>query len=257
MKRYQNIKNRNYDFVFPIITILIFILIWQLLSNMVPNYLLPSPKSVVLAIKKDFNLLIGHLFVTTLESIIGLLLGTAIGFLIALLMDSFESLYKAVFPLLVISQTIPTVAIAPLLVLWFGYGILPKVILIIIVTFFPITIGLLEAYRGIDKDEEILLKTMGADKLQIFRYLKHPASLNNFYAGLRISASYAIVGGVISEWLGGFKGLGVYMTRVKKSYSFDKMFAVIFIISLISLLLIKLVDILKYKTMPWEENNYD
>ena len=146
----------------------------------------------------------------------------------------------------------PTVAIAPLLVLWFGYEMLPKVILIVIVTFFPITIGLLEGFRSADKDMMNLLRSMGAGRLQIFRYIKMPGAMGRFYASLRISASYSVVGAVISEWLGGFSGLGVYMTRVKKAFAFDKMFAVIFLISIISLLLMKLVDILQKKSMPWE-----
>ena len=92
---------------------------------------------------------------------------------------------------------------------------------------------------------------MGASNWQIFRYVKLPSSAEQFFSGLRISASYSVVGAVISEWLGGFEGLGVYMMRVKKSYAFDKMFAVIFLISVISLILIKAVDLLKKKSMPW------
>ena len=143
-------------------------------------------------------------------------------------------------------------AIAPLLVLWFGYEMMPKVILIVIVTFFPITIGLLEGFRSADKDMMNLLRSMGAGRLQIFRYIKMPGAMSRFFASLRISASYSVVGAVISEWLGGFSGLGVYMTRVKKAFAFDKMFAVIFLISIISLILMKLVDILQKKSMPWE-----
>ena len=167
-------------------------------------------------------------------------------------MDRYDKLYKAFYPLIVITQTVPTVAIAPLLVLWFGYEMMPKVILIVIVTFFPITIGLLEGFRSADKDMMNLLRSMGAGRLQIFRYIKMPGAMSRFFASLRISASYSVVGAVISEWLGGFSGLGVYMTRVKKAFAFDKMFAVIFLISIISLILMKLVDILQKKSMPWE-----
>ena len=168
-------------------------------------------------------------------------------------MDQFEPLYKAFYPLIVLTQTVPTVAIAPLLVLWFGYEMAPKVILIVITTFFPITVGLLNGFKSADKDSINLLRAMGASKLQIFKIVKLPGSLSQFFAGLRISASYAVVGAVISEWLGGFSGLGVYMTRVKKAFSFDKMFAVIFLISIISLLLMKCVDLLQKKCMPWEK----
>lgn len=168
-------------------------------------------------------------------------------------MDQFEPLYKACYPLIVLTQTVPTVAIAPLLVLWFGYEMTPKVILIVITTFFPIAVGLLNGFKSADQDSINLLRAMGAGRWQIFRIVKLPGAMSQFFAGLRISASYAVVGAVISEWLGGFSGLGVYMTRVKKAFSFDKMFAVIFLISVISLLLMKGVDLLQKKCMPWEK----
>ena len=102
-----------------------------------------------------------------------------------------------------------------------------------------------------------MLKAMGAKQIQIFRYIKLPGAMSQFFAGLRISASYAVVGAVISEWLGGFGGLGVYMTRVKQAFAFDKMFAVIFLISVISLLLMKGVDLLQVKCMPWDKGKDD
>jgi ABC-type nitrate/sulfonate/bicarbonate transport system permease component len=154
---------------------------------------------------------------------------------------------------MILSQTIPTVAIAPLLVLWFGYEMAPKVILIVITTFFPIAVGLLNGFKSADRDSINLLRAMGAGRWQIFKIVKLPGALSQFFAGLRISASYAVVGAVISEWLGGFSGLGVYMTRVKKAFAFDMMFAVILLISLISLLLMKGVDLLQKKCMPWEK----
>ena len=166
---------------------------------------------------------------------------------------SFSRVLQSVLSDMVITQTIPTIAIAPLLVLWMGYEMAPKVTLIVIVTFFPIAIGLLEGFQSADKDTINLLKAMGANRLQIFLHVKFPSSLGRFFASLRISVSYCVVGAVISEWLGGYNGLGVYMTRVRKSYAFDKMFAVIFLISAISLLLMWLVSILQKKCMPWEE----
>ena len=168
-------------------------------------------------------------------------------------MDQFEPIYKAFYPLIVLTQTVPTVAIAPLLVLWFGYEMTPKVILIVITTFFPIAVGLLNGFRSTDSDSMNLLRAMGAGRWQIFRYIKLPGAMSQFFAGLRISASYAVVGAVISEWLGGFSGLGVYMTRVKQAFAFDKMFAVILLISIISLLLMKGVDYLQKICMPWDK----
>lgn len=249
-KKLQSITNR----LWALAAVALLLIIWQAvcMAGFVPGYMLPAPAAVIKALITEFPLLMEHAKVTLMEAAVGLGCGMLLGFVMAVLMDHFEKLYKAFYPLVVITQTIPTVAIAPLLVLWFGYEMLPKVILIVIMTFFPITIGLLEGFRSVDQDTINLLRSMGAGKLQVFRYIKLPGTLSRFFAGLRISAAYSIVGAVISEWLGGFFGLGVYMTRVRKAFAFDKMFAVIFLISILSLLLMKLVDILQKKCMPWE-----
>ena len=233
------------------------LVMWQVVCSVgiVEAFMLPSPIAVVRAFVAEFPTLMGHSFVTLAEAFLGLLLGVALGFVMAVLMDQFDGLYKAFYPIIILTQTVPTVAIAPLLVLWFGYEMTPKVILIVIVTFFPVAVGLLGGFKSADTDSVSLLRAMGAGRWQIFCYIKFPGALSQFFAGLRISASYAVVGAVIAEWLGGFRGLGVYMTRVKQAFSFDKMFAVIFLISIISLLLMKCVDVLQKKCMPWEKEN--
>lgn len=235
--------------------IAVILIIWQLASatGLVEGYLLPSPVSVVKALIKEFPVLMEHTAVTLKEAFWGLFFGVSLGFVTAVLMDRFSRVYQAFYPLVVLTQTIPTVAIAPLLVLWFGYEMTPKVILVVLTTFFPITVGLLNGFRSADADAINLLRSIGASRQQIFWHIKFPGALGAFFSGLRISASYAVVGAVISEWLGGFSGLGVYMTRVKKAYAFDKMFAVIFLISIISLLLMWGVDLLQKKCMPWDD----
>lgn len=213
--------------------------------------MLPSPLDVVRAFIADAPLLAEHAGVTLAEAFLGLAIGMVFGFLIAVAMDTWEVLYRALYPILVITQTIPTVAIAPLLVLWFGYEMTPKIILIVIMTFFPVTVGLLDGFRSADRDSIALLRSMGANRFQIFRYIKFPSALPQLFSGVRIASAYSVVGAVISEWLGGFGGLGVYMTRVKKAFAFDKMFAVIFLISIISLLLMAFVALLERKCMPY------
>lgn len=213
--------------------------------------MLPSPLAVARAFIKDFPVLMTQAKTTLIEALAGLAIGIALAFFIATLMDRFHPLYSAFYPLLVISQTIPTIAIAPLLILWMGYELQPKIALVVLTTFFPITVALLDGYKSVDPDAVSLLRSMGANRMQVFRYLKLPASLGQMFSGLKISASYAIVGAVIAEWLGGFHGLGVYMTKVKKAYAFDKMFAVILLIILISLLLMLLVSLAKRILMPW------
>ena len=199
--------------------------------------------------------MLSHARVTLTETFIGLFFGILTGFLMAVIMDRFSFLRKMIYPLIVISQTIPTIAIAPLLVIWLGYEMLPKIILIILVVFFPIAISLLEGFSSVDADTIRLMQSMGAKKRQIFRYVKLPNALGHFFASLKISVSYAVVSAVVSEWIGGTEGLGCYMTRVRKSFSSDKMFAVIILISILSLLLIWLTTILQRVCMPWEKIN--
>ena len=229
------------------------ILIWWGISagNLIPAYMLPSPADVARAFVKDFPNLMQHAFVSVQEAIYGLVIGTLLAFGLACAMDRFVRLEEAVFPLLVVTQTIPTIAIAPLLVLWMGFGMEPKITLVVITTFFPIAVGLLDGFKSVDPDAVALLRSMNATRGQIFRHVKFPAALPYFFSGLRISASYAVVGAVISEWLGGFEGLGVYMTRVRKAYAFDKMFAVIILVTVVSLLLMAGVSLLREVTMPW------
>ncbi len=240
--------------IWSVSAIAIILIIWQVASvtGLVESYLLPAPTDIVKAFIEEFPVLMEHSVVTLSEAFIGLFFGVLSGFFMAVLMERFSGVNKALYPIVIVSQTIPTVAIAPLLVLWFGYEMAPKIILVALTTFFPIVVGLLNGFKSADRDAINLLRAMGAKRIQIFRYIKLPAAMSHFFAGLKISASYAIVGAVISEWLGGFSGLGVYMTRVKKAFAFDKMFAVIFLISFISLLLMWLVSFIQKKCMPWE-----
>lgn len=233
------------------------LLVWQMVcwADLVPSFMLPSPVQVAKAFWDERYVLLEHSVITLGEALLGLALGVTIGCVFAVVMDRFAVVQRAVYPVLLLTQTVPTVAIAPLLVLWFGYEMTPKVILVVLTTFFPVTIGLLEGFSGADRDAVGLLRSMGANGRQIFRYIKWPSALPQFFSGLRIAAAYCVVGAVISEWLGGFGGLGVYMTRVKKAFAFDKMFAVIFLISAISLGLMALVGLAQRLCMPYRRHD--
>lgn len=249
-KKLQNITNK----IAPAIAITAVLLIWYFCceGELIPAYMLPSPADVFHAFVNNFSIMTEQAQVTLQEAVYGLGIGIFLAFIVATLMDRFSFLYKAIYPILIITQTIPTIAIAPLLVLWMGFGMAPKITLITLTTFFPISVGLLEGYQSVDSDEINMMRSMGANRFQIFRHIKLPTAAPAFFSGLRISAAYAVVGAVISEWLGGFKGLGVYMTRVQKAYAFDKMFAVIVFVSAISLLLMALVSLLQKVAMPWQ-----
>lgn len=250
IKKLQNIINKLYAPGF----IIGLILIWQVVCSLelVPGYMLPSPIQVMQAFINEFNVLMEHLMISLSEAFLGLGVGILVAFILAVGMDHYRGLHKSLYPLLIISQTVPVIAIAPLLVLWMGYGMAPKVMVIFLVCFFPITISLLDGFKEADRDTIRLMKSMGANAKQIFWHIKLPCALSGFLAGLKVSVSYAVIGAVVAEWLGGTAGLGVYMTRVRKSYAFDKMFAVIFLVSLISLVLMKLVSLLERKVMPYK-----
>ena len=240
----------------PIIPIAAVLIVWQIISGVgiVPQYMLPSPLRVTAVFVTDFSLLAKHLLFTLLEAMAGLALAVSAAFILSVIMDSNRFIKQSVTPILLLTQTMPVIAVAPLLILWMGYGIAPKITLVFLTCFFPVTIGLLGAFASADNDALRLLQSMGAKKWQLYRYIKIPQGLPAFFSGLKIAASYSIIGAVVAEWLGGDAGLGVYMIRVRRSYSFDKMFAVIILVSALSLLLIKLVSLLEKKLIPWRKN---
>lgn len=238
-------------------TTLIFIALWQVIYSfkLLPVFMLPSPAQVLCAFIKDVKVLAINSLTTLNEAFLGITISIILSFIVSALMDRFTFLYQMIYPIIIVSQTIPTVAIAPILILWLGYDIAPKVVLIVMSCFFPIAVGLIEGFKTADKDMINLLKAMGASKWQIFKYIKLPVSMPGFFSGLKIAASYSIISAVVSEWLGGYSGLGVYMIRAKKAYAFDKMFAALIIISLISLALVKAVCIAKKHFIDWDKNN--
>lgn len=251
MKRWTSIAK----YLQPALFFTALILIWQLICQLgwAPRYMLPSPVQIIKAFAGDFGVLAGHAGITLAEALIGLLIGLVFAVVLSIFMERFSVVYRCAYPLLILSQTIPSIALAPLLVLWMGYGMAPKIALVVLMTFFPISIGLLSGFRSIDREYIAQMKSMRANEKQIFFYVKLPGALESSFAGLKISVSYAIIGAVIAEWLGGFGGLGVYMTRVRKSYSYDKMFAVIFLICILSLVLVFLVSLLQKRAMPWKK----
>lgn len=250
MKKLKSLINSHISFI----TILLIIIIWQMAGflNLLPKYIIPTPIEIVKAFIQNFDSFLFHSKVTMIEAIIGLIYGIIIACFLAIIMDTFKILNKAIYPLLIITQTIPTIAIAPILVLWLGYDMTPKIVLIVLTTTFPIVISILDGFKNADKDAICLLKLMNASKMQIMWHIKIPNALSYFYAGLRVSVSYAFVAAVVSEWLGGFEGLGVYMIRTKKLFQYDTMFAIIILISVISLASMKLVKISEKKVLKWK-----
>lgn len=235
------------------LTIAVLLFVWQLCGELglLPRFVLPSPLQILQAFIKRRELLLHHAGYTIAEAVIGVGLGVIIAWVMAVLMDRFLGLQRAIYPLIIMIQSVPTTALAPLLILWLGYGMLPKIVLIVLTTTFPILIGILDGFRHTDEDLLILLRLMRASHWQILWHVKIPHSMSYFYAGLRISVSYAFISAVVSEWLGGFDGLGIYMIMAKKLFEYDTMFAIILLISAISLLGMKLVTLSEPYVMKW------
>ena len=238
----------------PLLLSAVLLILWQVAADRIQmGHILPGPLQILQRTwELRQSLFFHHLPPTLLTIVCGWALSVSIGVALAMLMHFSAAMEAALHPALVITQTIPTVALAPILILWLGYEMEPKIALVVLTTFFPIAVSLLDGYRSVDDDEIRLLRSIGANRLQVFFTIKFPAALGSFFSGLKISASYAIVGAVISEWIGGFEGLGVYMTRVRKAYAFDKMFAVIIFISVISLVLMGVISIIEKSSMPWK-----
>ena len=218
-----------------------------------PEYILPAPTRILTSIFVDFDIYWFDLVVTIIETVSGFLISIALGFVSAILMDSFKIVNKIIYPLLITSQTIPIITLAPLFIIWFGYGLLPKIIIVILICFFPISISLLSGFANVDYEQVNLLKSMKASKIQIYKFIKLPSALPGFFSGLKIAATYSIMGATIGEWVGGKDGLGVFMLRAKHSFATEKVFAAIFVITILSILFIKLIDSIEKKSMPWKK----
>ncbi|MDF2947088.1 MAG: ABC-type nitrate/sulfonate/bicarbonate transport system, permease component [Bacillales bacterium] len=237
-----------------IFSILIVFFTWDISIRIfhISPWILPSPFEILKELVKFDSYLFEHIKVTFFEATIGLILSIVFALLIFLLMISFKTFNLLIKPYLIVSQAMPIITIAPLIIIWFGYGIFSKVAVVVFVCSFPIIISLSEALKTLPTNQRNFFIINGASKLSTFRYLIFPHSLPFFFSGLRIGATYAITGAIIGEWLGASQGLGVYLTRVSKSFQTEKVFAAIIIISVLSLILYLSVIIIEYLVLPWK-----
>lgn len=249
MKRSESIGNKLVPLGFAVLLAGI----WQAVVDLgwIQRFLLPSPADVAVTLWKVLPSMAEFALTTLQEALIGFAIAIVLAGVLAVLMDQIPVLRKAIYPHLVVSQTIPIIVLAPLFMIWFGLGMLPKVLVVALVCFFPIVISLLEGLGAADPDMLSLMRSMGAGRLQILRVVKFPASLVNFFSGLRIAATYSIMGAVIGEWLGGEGGLGLYLVTAKRSFATNRVLAATVVIVVLSLALFKLVGVVQDLTMPW------
>jgi ABC-type nitrate/sulfonate/bicarbonate transport system permease component len=237
----------------PLLLIGFVVLAWQAVVDGagLSAFILPSPLQVVEAGWETRTLLGAAIGTTLVETLIGLGVALVLGVAIAAAMDFSPFLRRALYPILVASQTVQILAIAPLLIIWFGFGLLPKVIIVVLVCFFPLAVNTADGLTSADPDLIALLRAMGASRAQTWWIVRLPAALPSFFSGLRVAVTYSVVGATIGEWVGGSAGLGLYMLRSKNALATDQVFVAMVITSLLSIGLFVLVYLIERAALPW------
>ncbi|SDG58311.1 ABC transporter permease [Sulfitobacter delicatus] len=230
-------------------------LVWELyvhLSGISP-LMLPAPSRVLEQIVLNRALLWDNTLPTLKATCAGFALSLTVAFVLSVALDFMPRLRRALFPIFVVSQTLPLVAIAPLVVLWFGFDLTPKVLLVALVTFFPMLVALVDGYSATDTDIESLMRSMGATRGQIFRSARFPSALPYFFAGLRISITYAVVAAIFAEYVGARAGLGIVILNAKNSFRPDLVLAAVVISSALTLGLFALTALIQKLALRWRE----
>jgi ABC-type nitrate/sulfonate/bicarbonate transport system permease component len=242
-----------------ILVLLLLFIVWEVIVKMleIPDWLLPAPSQIFREAFVSWGDLTVHLLSTVNLSFSGFFIGTCIGLITAILLYLIPFLKDSLYPLLILSQNIPTIVLAPLLVIWFGFGMLPKIIVITLVCFFPVTVAALDGFKQTPKELKHYLYMAGANKRQMFWKLEFPYSLPSIFSGVKISATYSVMGAVISEWLGAKEGIGVYMTLASSSFRTDRVFVAIFAIMILSLLFFAIIRILEILAVRWHDQGDD
>lgn len=238
----------------PAMVLLLLFIIWEIAVTLadVPNWLLPAPSAIFLEAINGWTSFSSHFLSTIKLSLLGFLIGSTFGLLTAIFLHLLPFIRESVYPLLILSQNIPIIVLAPLLVIWFGFGLLPKIIVITLVCFFPITVAALDGFRQTPNDLKHYMMMAGATKKQLFWKLELPYSLPSIFSGLKISATYSVMGAVISEWLGAKMGIGVYMTLASSSFRTDRVFVAIFSIMALSLLFFTVILLMERWLVRWK-----
>ncbi|MGN7359582.1 ABC transporter permease [Paenibacillus sp. SAF-054] len=238
----------------PVAAVLFFLIAWQLCTSLfhIEQWILPSPSDIAKQTTGGGKDLWGHVLATVRLTLEGFVIGTLVGLVIALILHMIPFLKSALYPLLILSQNIPTIALAPLLMIWFGFGLLPKLIVITLVCFFPVAVATMGGLKQTDRTMLNYMRMIGANKRQIFAKLELPHALPSIFSGIKIAATYSVMGAVIAEWIGADKGIGYYMMLQKAGYRTDRMFVAIMIIVALSLLMFGLIALLERWLVRWK-----
>jgi putative hydroxymethylpyrimidine transport system permease protein len=226
---------------------------WELVVRLghVPEYLLPAPTQILADLKTDWVILWPAMLVTLKEVVIGFVIATVAGVGLAVVLHLYGPLRRAMYPILIGSQTIPIVVLAPILVILLGYGILPKLVIVALICFFPIVVNGIDGLRAVDDDFIRMMYTLDATRWGIFRRVEFPGALPSFFSGMRIAATFAAIGAVFGEWSGSNAGLGYVMLEATPNLLTARIFAAILMLTVISLVLFGLVSLLERIAVPW------
>jgi putative hydroxymethylpyrimidine transport system permease protein len=237
----------------PLVTLVVLLCVWAVSTRIsgIQPFLLPDPQSVAAALWHQRTLLMWSTLTTLTETVLGLLIGTVLGSLFALGMVLSPAMRRWVMPLLLLSQAIPVYALAPLLVLWFGFGMASKVVMAVVVIFFPITTAFFDGLRRTDIGWLDLARTMNASPAAMLRHVRLPAALPAFGSGLRVATAIAPIGAVIGEWVGASAGLGYVMLNANARIQTDVMFAALFVLALMAISLWVIVDRMLKQVLFW------
>jgi ABC-type nitrate/sulfonate/bicarbonate transport system permease component len=237
----------------PIALVVAIVVLWEAYVRLTAAdpIVLPPPSRVITALWDARAVAAGHLVPTLVEALVGCAVSAAFAIGVAVALDRWLPARRAIEPLLVTSQTIPIVAIAPLFVIWFGFGLLPKVLIVVLVTFFPIVVALLDGFGRVDPAAHDLLHSMGATQRQAFAKLRWPSALPFLFTGLRISVVYAVIGAIFGEYVGATEGLGIWMKLSQTSFRTDLVFGAILLTALVSIGLYLAVGVAERLAVPW------
>ena len=217
----------------------------------VPLYVLPGPIDVLSALADNFSTLLSHALVTSSEAVLGMLIALALGLLLGVLMDAFPVVRRCLYPILVVTQTVPMIVLAPILIIYLGFGMAPKILTVVLMCFFPVAVNFTDGMSQVGEGYVNLVRSYGASRAQIYALVKLPAALPPLFSGLRVAATYSISGAVVGEWIGSQSGLGYYLLRVKESYMLDRVFACVLVIVALSLLMNGIVRLCQYIFLPF------
>lgn len=218
-----------------------------------PTWMLPAPSAILTEMIEAGSTIYPHVWATLRIALWGLIWGVVVGVLMASILHLLPWFRRAVYPLILLSQNIPMIALAPLLVVWFGFGDFPKLLVVILVCFFPVTVATLDGFAQTDRTLTIYMKMSGASRLKRFFRLEWPSALPSFFSGFKLSATYSVMGAVIAEWLGAEKGIGKMMTLASKSYETERVFVAILLVVGLSLLLFALISWFEKRMVRWKK----